>query len=599
MGVGPQGPQGPPGDRGQSGESVMVDQIQVTNILSNQNALLNRLSSNVVNNTNVMNSISEQILKSPDTISNKLAENVNFRNNIGDNIIQNSTIIGEKIADSIISDKDNIINLSSSFSSQGSLIDDLAYTLSNPTLPYAKYLQGEPGSITTIKTSIKPFTMLCDTTGNCNTPKTDFYLNFTNGNLIFNNKDKSPSFRVSSDGGPWIAGNKGGILGTYNDNLNVGTVAVKWDAQGNVSVSDLAKTTGSLRVGGDMYLKHLYASGFLTAINTININTTDGSSYVEGLFHVGTPGYHKGLTGITDGSTFNITKNGPYRNTNGGKDTVLLNNYNNPYILGDTTTSGSIYMLNNNENIGEGWSKGITGSTTGLKNNAAIINVTDKMEGMKGSLMLIGNAAGDNTNRIVSIKDKLRIGSWILSETPEGRFEIKNINEPNNKITIDDVLDTPANRINNTFIRGSTVGSNIFNNGDITCANLTGTNLISTTLNASEYISQNDFNVSNVNISNEFKADGGGTDFKGKLTVDSIRGNHLNGRGDISVKSVNCRGDAYINHSIYSRNDTIWLRVPNVRGTGRLTKFNNQNWLCEILDSGESGKRSCKPSIQK
>lgn len=585
MGAGPQGPQGPAGPLGPVGDSVDVESSKVADILSNGNIILNRLSSKVANNTDLLNSVTDKISKSPDSIVNLLANNVNFQNNVGDTIIQNSTTIGEKIADSII--KDNILKLTSSIASKDKLIDDLAYTLSHPSLPYNKYLQGQPGNITNIASAMKPLSMVCDTMGNCVTPKTDFYLNFTNGNLIFNNKHYSPSFRVSNDGGPWIAGNKGGILGTYDDNLNVGNIAVKWDAQGNVMVSDLSKTTGSLKVGGDMYLKHLYASGFLTAINTININTTDGSSYVEGIFHVGTPGYHTGITGITDGSTFNITKNGPYRNMNGGKNTVYFNNYNNPYVFGDTSTAGNIYMLNNSANIAnikgsELWSKGITGSGETTKRNAAIVNNTGTMEGVKGSLMLFGNATGDNTNRIVNIKDKLRIGNWIFSENRSGSLEISNLSNSNNKMSLDDVLNSPGN-MNGVYFNDSTIGTCIINNGNITTSNLSGTNLISNNINASMYDIGGELRISDkLEIDGNLK--GSLYESNDTLHIDRMDCNWLEGNGMIKIRGggVNCRGDATINDSITSDGD-INLRATNVRAEGRITKWGGRDWLAEEL----------------
>ena len=597
MGVGPQGQQGPQGLPGPQGAPVIVDQVQVTSILNNQNSLLNRLAANVANNKRISDSISEQVLQAPGSISNKLAENQSFQDNIGQNIVNNSTTIGEKIADSLISNKDYTSKLASALASQDTLISDLSHALSADDLPYRKYLIGLEGNANTINSAMKSVSMVCDTMGNCNTPKTDSYLNFTNGNLVFNNNLGTPSFRVASDGGPWIAGNSGGQLGTYNDDLNVGTVAVKWDAQGNIIVGDLSQTTGSLKIGGDMYLKHLYANGFLTAINTINVNTTDGSSYVESNLHVGALGVNKGGNGgVSAGSTFSFTKNGPYKNTDGGKNAVLINNNGNPYVFGNGSTSGNIYMLSNNDGIDPNT---MTGSVI-LKNNSAIINNIGKVGDIKGSLMLVGNAAGDSS-RVVSIKDKLHIGNWELSETTDGKFEIKNRLNPANKITLDDVLDIKSNMINGTIIRGNTIGSAIVNSGNITAPSLSGTNLISSTLNANNYNYNNDFNVKNVNISNQFNANTyGASDFTGKLTVDSIRGGgSLIGRGDISVKSVNCRGDAYVNNTIRSRNDTLYLRAPNVRAQGRLTKWDNDKWLCERLDGGEAGKRSCKDYNQK
>ena len=576
MGVGPQGQQGPQGLPGPQGVPVIVDQVQVTSILNNQNSLLNRLATNVANNKNVSASVSEQVLQSPGSISNKLAENQSFQDNIGQNIVNNSTTIGEKIADSLISNKDYTLKLASALASQDTLISDLSDALSADDLPYSKYLIGLKGNADTINSAMKSVSMVCDTMGNCNTPKTDSYLNFTNGNLIFNNALGTPSFRVASDGGPWIAGNSGGQLGTYNDNINVGTVAVKWDAQGNIIVGDLSQTTGSLKIGGDMYLKHLYANGFLTAINTININTTDGSSYVESNLHVGALGVHKGGNGMSAGSTFSFTKNGPYKNTDGGKNAVLINNNGNPYVFGNGSTSGNIYMLSNNDGIDPNT---MTGSGI-LKNNSAIINNIGKIGDIKGSLMLVGNAAGDSS-RIVSIKDKLHIGNWELSETTDGKFEIKNRSNPNNKITLDDVLNIQSNMINGTTIRGTTVGSTIINNGNITAPSLSGTNLISSTLNANNYNCSNDFNVNNVDIGGNLR--GQRFESNGRLYVDRLNCNSLQGGGDVTANKINCR-DAVVNWTIRSYNSDIMLRVPNVRAAEEITKFSGQDWLCDEWD---------------
>ena len=64
MGVGPQGPQGPAGPIGPSGDSVDVDPNKVIDILSNNNTILNRLSSNIVNNINVSKYILRESKKS-------------------------------------------------------------------------------------------------------------------------------------------------------------------------------------------------------------------------------------------------------------------------------------------------------------------------------------------------------------------------------------------------------------------------------------------------------------------------------------------------------------------------------------------------------
>ena len=440
--MGASGPQGPQGPQGPRGEPAVADPNVVAQTLSTQTQFLNSLAKTIASDTNVgsiQNNVVTKILQSP-ILSNTIAQNQVFQNIVGQSLINESSALGSKIADGIIADPANTLQLASSIVSQGSFLNDLSQTLSDPNLPYAEYIRGPPGSIANIKTAIQPISLLCDTVGNCKTPQFGSYLNFTNGNLLLNNNKGIPAFRVAGDGGPWITGNSGGQLGTYNDNTNTGTVAIKWDAQGNVIVGDITQTTGSLKVGGNGYLNNLYATGELNANNVVNINSTDGSSLAQFNMHLGGQSSDIGGTGNDDGSTFTITKNGPYRGTlgDGSKNAVLFNNYNNPMVFGDMRTTGNIFMLNNNENIaqipnGNNWYNSFTGMNTS-GNNSAIINNTGTMGGLAGSLMLVGNASADKVTgtRVVSVFDRLQIGNWQIYEDNNGELQFTDV-RGNNK----------------------------------------------------------------------------------------------------------------------------------------------------------------------
>lgn len=501
---GPQGLQGPQGPQGPRGEPAVADPNVVAQTLSTQTQFLNSLAKTITADTNigsVQNAVVTKIMQSPTVLSNTIAQNQVFQNLVGQSLINESSALGNNIANGIIADPANTLQLASSIVSQGSFLSDLSKTLSDPNLPYAEYIRGPPGSIANIKAAIQPISVLCDTAGNCKTPQFGSYLNFTNGNLLFNNNKGIPAFRVAGDGGPWITGNSGGQLGTYNDNTNTGTVAIKWDAQGNVIVGDITQTTGSLKVGGNGYLNNLYATGEVNAANVVNLNNTDGSSLTQFNMHLGGQGSDAGGTGTTDGSTFTITKNGPYRGTlgDGSKNAVLFNNYNNPMVFGDMRTTGNIFMLNNNQNIaqipnGNNWYNSFTGMNTS-GNNSAIINNTGTMGSLAGSLMLVGNSSADKVSgtRVVSVLDRLQIGNWQLFEDNNGALQVKNvknnatfqvkndgsIDNSNSVVNAATIRDRYVNGVNlNGTINGASIDSNNFNgvslrhNGDIVCAEI-------------------------------------------------------------------------------------------------------------------------------
>jgi len=585
MGAGVQGPPGPPGPQG---IPAVADPNQVADTLSSQSSFLNKLTTSVVNNKDLSTSISQQILQSPASVTNTLAANLVFQNMVGNSLVNNSTVLGERIADGIISSKANTLELAAALVSQGNLLSDLSQTLSDPNLPYAKYIQGPPGSISNIKSAIQPISFLCDTMGNCKTPQFGSYLNFTNGNLLLNNNKGIPAFRVAGDGGPWITGFSGGQLGTYNDNTNVGNVAVKWDAQGNVIIGDITKTTGSLKVSGNAYLNNLYATGFLNANNNVSVNNTDGSSFTQLYMHLGSPGSDIGGTGTTDGSTFTITKNGPYKNTNGGQNSIVFNNYSNPFIFGDSSTSGNIFMLNNNDNIaalpnGQQWVSTFTGNNTS-GNNSAIINNTGTMGTMVGSLMLIGNAYGNNTgNRVVSVADTLQIGDWQLYQNNKGSLEIKNTKDSTKKLTLDSGLDVSSSNINGVTIRdtninGVAIRSGFINaSGDITANNIKGNNVdITGSINAFNVTAKNDVRGRYI-YSEEFIKAGGDIELN-----DSIR--TRSGTLNLRVGRINAHGDidfVGVNNSIRSGGtNRLHLRLGEMIVDGRARHFGGKG-LCD------------------
>ena len=534
MGTGQQGPQGPPGPQGPKGEPAVVDPNVVAQTLSTQTQFLNRLAGVITSDTNigsVQNAVVNKIMQSPAVLSNTIAQNQVFQNLVGQNLINESSALGSKIADGIIADPANTLQLASSLVSQGNFLNDLSKTISDPNLPYAEYLRGPPGSISNIKSAIQPISMFCDTAGNCKTPQFGSYLNFTSGNLLLNNNKGIAAFRVAGDSEPWITGNSGGQLGTYNNNTNKGTVAIKWDAQGNVIVGDIAKTTGSLKVGGNGYLNNLYATSAVNVNDAINVNSTDGSTLTQFNMHLGGQDSHSGGTGSTDGSTFTITKNGPYRAIpgEGGKNAVLFNNYNNPMVFGDMTTSGNIFMLNNNENIarlpnGNDWYTSITGMNTS-GNNSAIINNTGTIGTLAGSLMLVGNASADKATgtRVVSVLDRLQIGKWQIYEDNNGNLQFKDVrgDTSSRKITLPNIINTGSYYvpdydrpvISNGNIDAPSIKSPeyytrdgykiIYNNGDITASEIRVASLSADNIEARYLRSHNNATVGNLFVTND------------------------------------------------------------------------------------------------
>jgi len=593
MGTGQQGPAGPRGPPGPRGEPAVADLDAVVQSLSTQKQFLNSLAGIITSDTNlgsIRETVSSKIIQNPTVLSNTIAQNKVFQNLVGQNLINESTELGSTIADGIIADPSNTLQLASSIVSQGSFLTDLSKTLSDPNLPYADYIRGPPGSIANIKSAIQPISMLCDTAGNCKTPQFNSYLNFTSGSLLLNNIKGTPAFRVAGDGGPWVTGSSGGQLGTYNDNTNTGTVAIKWDAQGNVIVGDITQTTGSLKVGGSGYLNNLYAAGVVNANDAINLNSTDGSTLTQFSMHLGGQDSHSGGTGSTDGSTFTIIKHGPYRAIpgEGGKNAVLLNNYNNPIVFGDTTTSGNIFMLNNSQNIanlpnGNNWYTSITGMNTS-GNNSAIINNTGRMGNLDGSLMLVGNASADKATgtRVVSVFDRLQIGDWQLYQDNNGGLQVKNVkNSALFQVKNDGSIDNNNSKINDATIRKDT-----FNNTTITTGNINGVkidngNLIfdqdkSITIHLNKdktnptIISGNTITLRNNTATAITQIEPGQT----YAMNPSGNTSYFNGNGISTPGDIHCR-DIWVNDSVQTRTGTIWLR-GNTRITHEAWKWGDK-----------------------
>lgn len=615
MGKGPQGPPGPIGAQGPRGLPNVQDSNKIAENVGSRNEFLNRLVTNVANNNDLSAYISTKILQSPLPISDKLVNNTEFINNIGNYISENSSPLAESISNGMISNVSNMKRITDTLATTGTFLSDLATSLTDFNQPYAQYIQGPTGNITDIKSAIQPISLLCTTSGNCVTPRFGSgYLNYTDGNLLLTTNRGTPAFRMSADGKPWITGFSGGQLGTFNNNTGEGTVALKWNTQGDLIdinigdlsqtsgnfkgtfdikidmegnvIGDIDRTTGSLKINGNSYLYDLYATGTINAKNNMTAFNTQGSSFVRVFMHTGAAGSHKGGSG----NTFTIIKNGPYKTTYGGPNVTVLNNFGSPYIFGDNTTSGNIYMLNNNSNMnnlsggGSSWSKGITGASN--VNNAAIINNTGTMEDVNGSLMLIGNAVGDKTNRQVTIKDNLKIGNWELSQGSDGKLQFKK-NGNIKMIFGSNGIDVPSNQINKVNIRDNTINGITIKDSNLDATSINVTNSINMT-NISSGSSNATGNISSRNIYTNHIIANGGDHSLGEVKVGRYGWGSPNGdggiraRGEIFVRGdtdtrnndVEINGDLTVNNSVRSRTNIIHLKSPgSVRASNQLARY--------------------------
>lgn len=579
---GPSGPPGPQGPQGPKGLKAIADPVKAAEIISNQSSFLNSLASTVINNKDLTQNISENILRKPESISNSLADSKLFQNIIGTNVVDNSQTLGKNVADKIISNPVNMSELSSSLGSQSNLLLSLSQNLSNPAYPYSSYLKGPSGKIANLETAIQPIGLSCDKLGNCTTPKFGSYLNYTNGNLLFMNNKGIASFRVANDGDAWVTGFSGGQLGTYDDNSNIGTVNIKWDAAGNVIMGNIGETTANLKVGGNVYMRNLYANGFL-ANQTINIDTINSDGYSQLFMHSGLAGSHSGGTGTTDGSTFTISKNGPTRSVDGGKNAVVFNNYSNPIIFGDTSTAGNLFLLNNYKNYpaiaqGSEWLNTITGITnTTSGNNAAIINNTST-----GYFILAGNSSGTGSERIVTVKDRLRIGDWNIYDN-NGSLIFQNLNDGSQDVILNNGLTTSKGVIN-----GMTVGNNSLNGINFSG----GINNVNTAkipnVNKNESSYNGNCNVSSINfIGTSFKGHGN-INFKDKLVSDidsefngQIYCGHVLYNGGVEADKLNTHllfaRDIKVNNSVHSANNDLWFRgIDWLEASNEFYKFTDK-----------------------
>lgn len=432
------GAQGPPGPQGPQGDPSPTDVNSVANLLSTQNTFLNMLANQISSSTvggSITDNISTKILKSPTAIIDGISSSPNFQSIIASSLANNPNL-GGVVATGLISDSNNAEQLASSLVSQDNFLSNLSNTLTDPLKPYASKIRGPEGKgISNLQKELKQYTLTCDTMGNCISPTYgNKSLTLTSGSLLLSNNSGIAGFRVAGNGGPWITGFSGGQLGTYNDNTNVSGTALKWDAQGNVTIGNSVFTTsGNLNVLGNTNLNNLYASGKIDAQNSITVNNPDDQSGLTMLkMHVGGLSDNGG-SGTTVGSSFSIVKNGPAKTNIGGPNSLLLNNYGNPILIGDSSTEGNLFVLNNNRNfgidqLGNMWMNTITGSNTS-GNNSLIMNNTGTSGNMVGSLMLVGNSYGNKTgNRIVSVTDTLQIGDWQLYQDSNGNLQVVNAN---------------------------------------------------------------------------------------------------------------------------------------------------------------------------
>jgi hypothetical protein len=557
---GPQGPQGPPGD------PSPTDVNSVANLLSTQNAFLNMLANQISSSTaggSITDTISTKILKSPIGIIDGISANPNFQSIVASSLANNSNL-GAVVASGLISDSNNAEQLASSLVSQDNFLSNLSNTLTDPLKPYASKIRGPEGKgITNIQNELKKYTLTCDTMGNCISPTYgNKSLTLTSGSLLLSNNSGIAGFRVAGNGGPWITGFSGGQLGTYNDNTNVSGTALKWDAQGNVTIGNSVFTTsGNLNVLGNTNLNNLYASGKIDAQNTITVNNSDDQSgLTEFKMHVGGLS-DRGGSGTTVGSSFSIVKNGPAKNNIGGPSSLLLNNYGNPILIGDSSTLGNLFVLNNNsnfgrDNLGNTWMNTITGSSTS-GNNSIIMNNTGTSGNMVGSLMLVGNSYGNTVgNRVVSVTDTLQIGDWQLYQDANGHLQVLNVN-PTKKTKAGNKA--PARFYIND---DGNIGTP---NGNIDIDNMTARGNISVggSVDANFVKARNGMDTSFLNARGNIEGSGyihSQNGIWGKNYVNSdgtIEGNFVKARNGMDTSFLNARGNIEGSGYIHSQNG-IW-----------------------------------------
>ena len=351
-----------------------------------------------------------------------------------------------------------------------------------------------------------------------------------------------------------------GTIKIYNDTTTSGSGVLKWDTQGKVVTSS-------------NILTNVPTIPTMRTSNTgLTINNTDGSSFTQLYMNTGLTGFNADGTDNTNGSTFTITKNGPYK-TFGEKNALLFNNSDNPFVFGDNSSSGNVFLLNNsNTNLlnGQVW---VNNFTSG--NNSAIINNTGTIDNITGSLMLVGNAGGNSKDRVVSIKNKLQIGDWQLSQNDSGGLEFINTKDTNKKMTLNDGLNVNSNKINGIKIKDGKIESD-----DITSTGL----IISDKLNTGR-IDANDINSENVNNRNNINT-------KTMYSSDDVKfDKRVDIHGDLTAKNLLLYGALSgtnnrirLQHDLefITGNKTIWATGPVL--TAKTPDLTNTagNWANQV-----------------
>ena len=287
-----------------------------------------------------------------------------------------------------------------------------------------------------------------------------------------------------------------GTINIYNANTTAGSGVLKWDTQGTVVQSSNILTNVAPIV--PMSPTRNYNT------NNVIINTTDGSSYTQLYMNTGPSEFNPDGSSNTNGSTFTITKNGPYSSI-GGKNAVLLNNSNDPFIFGDASSSGNVFLFNNNQSTSlnsQNWLNNFTNSTFG--NNSAIINNTGTFGNMIGSLMLVGNSYENKKDYVVSIHNKLRIGDWEVSQNTDGGLEFTNTKNNNKKMVLNDELNVNSNKINGVKLQNGKIESSDITSSGLIISNKINTASIETAnnINCENLVARNNINAKTIRSSN-------------------------------------------------------------------------------------------------
>lgn len=405
-------------------------------------------------------------ITNPNTIVDILSNQNDFLNNLSINLTNNkdlSSYVSKKILDSPTSISNNIIK-NTDF--QNIISDNTVKNLAQDSLLSSKITNNiitNPGNTSKLAASL-----------------------VSQGNFISNIS------RLVND--KVLLKLQEGSINIYSNSTSSSGL-LKWDTQGTVvTSSNILTNIPTIPLN----------RSFNT--NSVIINTTDGSSYTQLYMNTGISETNADGTNNTNGSTFSITKNGPLSNY-GGKNAVLFNNDNNPFIFGggngDTNSSSSnnIFLFNNNTNIPlntTNWINNYTNNTYG--NNAAIINNTGTFGNIVGSLMLIGNSYENNKDSVVSIHNKLRIGDWELSQNNDGGLEFTNTKNKTKKMVLNDELNVNSNTVNGVILQNGNIKSNDITSTGLIVSNRVNTGSINTAnnINCENLITRNSINAKTV-----------------------------------------------------------------------------------------------------